>query len=361
MKVSRSDVLGLRVRAQQLDRDGGGTVADTAVLDFGAQDTGPDGALWALAVRGLTEVDDQELVWLWTLRGAPHAYRRSDLASVATAVAPWSDADAAKRIFDASKPLKAAGIGTIEALDEVAAAMRRIVTKPTVKGERVDRADRSHARALPPVVQPVPGHPPPRDAVPARGGAGGARAAAGHVAAGAPAGARLPGGATGGCPARARAGVPPVPRSLDAAAGGRLPRRAGHRRQGAMARRRRRGRPGRTAALAAGRRRRPAGGTAGHHSAAGARTTSTCRARTGRCWWTTGPAPRRCGRSSGAPAPCSSTERSRAAGGRGRRAGGCGSRSCCGRPTRTARTGVADQAERLAAHRGVGLAGVDID
>ncbi|HET9944924.1 MAG TPA: winged helix DNA-binding domain-containing protein [Actinomycetes bacterium] len=135
MKVSRSDVLGLRMRAQQLDRDGGGTVTDTAVLDFGAQDTGPDGALWALAVRGLTEVEDEDLVWLWTLRGAPHAYRRSDVSSVAAAVAPWSDADAAKRIFDASKPLKAAGIGTVEALDEVAAAMRRIVTKPTVKGD----------------------------------------------------------------------------------------------------------------------------------------------------------------------------------------------------------------------------------
>ena len=135
MKVERSDVLGLRVRAQQLDRDGGGTVADTAVLDVGAQDTGPDGALWALAVRGLTQVDEKELVWLWTLRGAPHAYRRADVGSVAAAVAPWSDADAAKRIFDASKPLKAAGIGTLEALDQVAAAMRRIVTRPTVKGE----------------------------------------------------------------------------------------------------------------------------------------------------------------------------------------------------------------------------------
>ena len=135
MKVSRADVHGLRVRAQQLDRDGGGTVADTAVLDVGAQDAGPDGALWALAVRGLTDVDEQDLVWLWTLRGAPHAYRRSDVASVAAAVAPWSDADAAKRVFDASKPLTAAGIGTVEALDAVAAAMRRIVTKPTVKGE----------------------------------------------------------------------------------------------------------------------------------------------------------------------------------------------------------------------------------
>ena len=135
MKVSRADVLGLRLRGQQLDRDDGGTVADTAVLDIGAQDTGPDGALWTLAVRGLTDVDEKDLVWLWTLRGAPHAYRRSDVGSVAAAVAPWSDADAAKRIFDASKPLQAAGIGTLEALDEVAAAMRRIVTKPTVKGE----------------------------------------------------------------------------------------------------------------------------------------------------------------------------------------------------------------------------------
>ena len=46
----------------------------------------------------------------WTLRGAPHAYRRSEAAAVAAAVAPWSEADAAKRIFDASKPLRDAGI-----------------------------------------------------------------------------------------------------------------------------------------------------------------------------------------------------------------------------------------------------------
>ena len=41
----------------------------------------------------------------WTLRGAPHAYRRSEAAGVAAAVAPWNEADAAKRIFDASRPL----------------------------------------------------------------------------------------------------------------------------------------------------------------------------------------------------------------------------------------------------------------
>ncbi|GAB4000744.1 hypothetical protein GCM10029992_33730 [Glycomyces albus] len=48
---------------------------------------------------------------------------------------PWSDADAAKRIFDASKPLRAAGIGSLAALDAVAERMRDLVTEPTPKGE----------------------------------------------------------------------------------------------------------------------------------------------------------------------------------------------------------------------------------
>lgn len=134
--VDRRQVLTFRVRAQQLDR-AGGSLADTAVLDIGVQDTGPDGARWALAVRGVdvTALDDEELVLLWTVRGAPHLYRRADLPAVAAAVAPFSDADAGKRIYDAAKPLKAAGIGILAALDEVADRMRAIVTEPTVKGD----------------------------------------------------------------------------------------------------------------------------------------------------------------------------------------------------------------------------------
>ena len=53
----------------------------------------------------------------WTLRGAPHVYRRGEAAGVAAAVAPWSEADAAKRIFDAAKPLREAGIPVLDALD----------------------------------------------------------------------------------------------------------------------------------------------------------------------------------------------------------------------------------------------------
>ncbi len=134
--VDRRQVMGFRVRAQQLDRVGG-ALADTAVLDLGVQDTGPDGGRWALALRGVdvSAPADDDLVLLWTVRGAPHLYRRADVGRVAAAVEPFSDADAGKRIYDAAKPLKAAGITILDALDEVAARMRTIVTGPTVKGD----------------------------------------------------------------------------------------------------------------------------------------------------------------------------------------------------------------------------------
>ncbi len=133
---TREQVLGFRLRAQQLDRDKG-TLADTAVLDIGVQDTGPDGASWALALRGVdvSGLAASALVHLWTIRGAPHVYRVADLPAVAAAVEPFSEADAAKRIYDAAKPLRAAGITIIEALDTIAATMRSVVVHPMVKGE----------------------------------------------------------------------------------------------------------------------------------------------------------------------------------------------------------------------------------
>lgn len=129
MKASREHVLRYRVHAQQLDRD---SSSDAAILDLGVQDTGPDGGAWALKIRGATT---DNTVIAWTLRGAPHLYRRSEVSQVASATTPMSSADAAKRIFDAAKPLKAAGIDIIDALDAIAAEMRDIVHEPTVKGE----------------------------------------------------------------------------------------------------------------------------------------------------------------------------------------------------------------------------------
>ena len=134
--VTRSQVLSFRVRAQQLDRDAL-ELNDAAVLDIGVQATGPDGAGWALSNRGVdvSHLSGGELVKVWTIRGAPHVYLRDNLRSVAAAVEPFSEADAGERIFDAAKPLKAAGITNFEALDAVFAAMHSVVTRPMGKSE----------------------------------------------------------------------------------------------------------------------------------------------------------------------------------------------------------------------------------
>jgi hypothetical protein len=93
--VSRRQVLRFRLRRHQLDREPGtaGGPDDVALLDYGVQDTGPDGAAWALRLRGAMPGDADDLALTWTLRGgAPHAYRRPGLAAVAVATAPsWSE------------------------------------------------------------------------------------------------------------------------------------------------------------------------------------------------------------------------------------------------------------------------------
>ncbi|MGH8992750.1 MAG: DNA glycosylase AlkZ-like family protein [Acidimicrobiia bacterium] len=135
--ISRRDVLRWRFLNQGLHHPSA-TASDpagVALLDYGVQDTGTDGAGWALANRGVAGAGGDDLAFAWTLRGAPHAYRRSDLAAVAVATAPWSEADAAKRIFDASKPLKAAGIAVLDALRVLAGFMRDLAAEPIVKGE----------------------------------------------------------------------------------------------------------------------------------------------------------------------------------------------------------------------------------
>lgn len=171
------------------------------MLDLGVQDTGPDGARWALEIRG-ARPEPADLLLAWTLRGAPHAYRRAEVAEVAAATAPWSDADAAKRIFDAARPLKAAGIPVREALTRVATEMRDVagrggVVKGEVSAALTARLDAPYLRwceacqathtyeqpfrlaalqaglelepgTSPPVLRPVPGWSGPAAVVPAR-------------------------------------------------------------------------------------------------------------------------------------------------------------------------------------------------
>jgi Winged helix DNA-binding domain len=141
--LSRDLVIATRIRAQQLDRPEVRTrpITDASIFDIGVQDTGRDGASWALANRGVPIGSPAELnqnadvALAWTLRSAPHFYRRAELVDVMTATSPFSEADAAKRVVGAGKPLRAADIGVREALAVVAAEMRRVVDKPRGKGE----------------------------------------------------------------------------------------------------------------------------------------------------------------------------------------------------------------------------------
>ena len=140
--MKRTEALASRIRAQQLDRPWAErSLTDADIVDFGVQDTGQAGAGWALANRGVpvssaAELESSpDLALAWTLRSAPHYYRRQDLVDVLVATSPFSDKDAARRVIGADKPLKEAGIGALDGLTEVAAQMRSVVTKPMVKGE----------------------------------------------------------------------------------------------------------------------------------------------------------------------------------------------------------------------------------
>lgn len=138
VSVSRAQVLAYRVIAQQLHTGRQG-LTEPAILDLGVQDTGTDGVGWALVNRGVPIAEAlefaDELAFAWTLRGAPHAYRRADIAQIATATWPHSDADAGKRIFDAATPMRKQGVGELAGLQRVVEHLSSVVTAPMVKGE----------------------------------------------------------------------------------------------------------------------------------------------------------------------------------------------------------------------------------
>ncbi len=138
LDVDRRQVLAYRVAASGLRREVADPVA-LDVLDLGVQDTNVGSARLAMAARlppgAIDPLSDPALTVLWSFRGAPHLQRSADLAHLARALWPVSDADAIARLAAERKPLKAAGIGGLEAFFTVAAALREVVTRPMAKGE----------------------------------------------------------------------------------------------------------------------------------------------------------------------------------------------------------------------------------
>jgi len=140
MNVTRQQVLAYRVAAQGLHREG--TNADQlAVLDVGVQDF-TSGELARLAMDARLAAPppadafgpDRPLALVWSLRGAPHVHRRAELDSLAAALYPLSEQDAAGRLNETGPSVARAGIPALEQYEIAISAMRASVRAATGKG-----------------------------------------------------------------------------------------------------------------------------------------------------------------------------------------------------------------------------------
>lgn len=138
MEIDRQHALRYRIMAQGLDRSTP-EPGKLAVLDLGVQETNVGSARLALAARlppGYADpVAGDSVALAWSFRGAPHLHRSADLARLAGALWPVSDADAFARLAAERSPLKAAGISGMEAFGAAAKAMRAAVRRPMAKGD----------------------------------------------------------------------------------------------------------------------------------------------------------------------------------------------------------------------------------
>ncbi|MEH1101806.1 DNA glycosylase AlkZ-like family protein [Micromonospora sp. CPCC 205561] len=130
-RVDRGRVLAYRAAAQELHRPAL-RPAELAVAELGVQDTPHGSARLALAARGVTDVDDDRLELVWSMRGAPHLHRRAALPTLAAALWPLSDADATRRIAGQIRDGAKQGLAAFRA---AARAFSAVVTAPTARGE----------------------------------------------------------------------------------------------------------------------------------------------------------------------------------------------------------------------------------
>ena len=135
VRVDREQVLAFRWRAHQLGREpGSGSVADTALLDFGVQDTGPRGARWALANVGRSRTTAPTCCSPGPC-GPPHTS-----TGAPTWPRSWWPPPRSTRPTPASgsttRPGRCAwaGIPVLDALAVIAEQQRAIVTAPMDKG-----------------------------------------------------------------------------------------------------------------------------------------------------------------------------------------------------------------------------------
>ncbi|SFQ17520.1 Winged helix DNA-binding domain-containing protein [Amycolatopsis arida] len=136
LEVDRQQVMAYRVATQGLLR----TASDPAALrvfDLGVQDSTRDTALLALVARSRASaslVGDSRFTLAWTHRGAPHFHRSAELPGLAAALLPLDDADARARMAWRRRDVEQAGMPVTEAIRVTAGAIREVATAPMTKG-----------------------------------------------------------------------------------------------------------------------------------------------------------------------------------------------------------------------------------
>jgi hypothetical protein len=156
LRVDRATVIAYRIATQGLHRDrGAGRPEELQVLDIGVQDSGTHSAWLALDARLPTAPDQsrlgpgQPLALAWTLRGAPYVHRRADLDTVAGALWPLSEADAAGRLNETRPSVAKAGIAALDQFRLAVDGLRGVVRAPTGKGA----ASTAVTKQLPPAMR----------------------------------------------------------------------------------------------------------------------------------------------------------------------------------------------------------------
>jgi len=162
LEIDRRQVLAHRVHVQGLDRADGLSasrardVQKLAILDLGVQGSGGAAPL-ALANRldaashgarseaVAAQLDGDQLVTVWSLRGSPHVHRRRDLARMAQGVWPLSGRDAIDRLGGNGAVLDASDLDPLDGYQVAIDAMAATVTEPMTKAQ----ASAAVTRALP--------------------------------------------------------------------------------------------------------------------------------------------------------------------------------------------------------------------
>jgi Winged helix DNA-binding domain len=151
VQVTREQAVAFRIAAQGLGRvrDHGEDRA-AAVLALGVQHLGPAAAV-ALAARlpgPPVAPADRDLELAWTHRGAPHWHAAGSLPGWADALRPLGDADAAARLSWSGPDVERIGIAPLAAVDHVAEALVEVVHGPMTKGEVSTAVSAALPRAL---------------------------------------------------------------------------------------------------------------------------------------------------------------------------------------------------------------------